>query len=124
MNKYSILYIDDEVINLMNFKLIFSDSFIIHTALTTDAAYGILKSEPVSIIFSDQRMPKVTGTDFFYAINRVDEYKKIPKVIITGHLNNDEVEIAFRDGVIKKIINKPYNEEEIAGTVKELIADL
>ncbi len=64
--KIKVLYVDDEVNNLLGFKASFRMNFDILIALNTEEALAhLIKYSDIRIIFSDQRMPDVTGVEFF-----------------------------------------------------------
>jgi response regulator RpfG family c-di-GMP phosphodiesterase len=118
-DKIAVLYIDDEPINLMNFSLIYEDKYTILTARSAGEAISILETRPVDIIFSDYRMPNMTGSEFFKSIH--EKYSRIPKVMITGYLRNPEVEKIMDEGVLQKVIIKPYLEQDIDQVIAELV---
>ena len=68
MSKIKVLYIDDELVNLMAFKASFRRKFEVYTAKSADDGVEILKQHPIEVLISDQRMPHKTGTDFFKSI--------------------------------------------------------
>ena len=72
MKKIKVLYIDDEENNLNAFKASFRRDFDIELAKSSFEAIKILEKFRVDIIISDQKMPKITGVDFFESI--LDKY--------------------------------------------------
>ena len=61
----NILYVDDEKGNCDYFKSAFRREHIIHTAYSGLEALEILqKSENISLILTDQRMPEMSGVEF------------------------------------------------------------
>ena len=79
----SVLYIDDEINNLSSFKATFRREFQVFTAENAKIAKEILKDHDVHIIISDQRMPEMTGIEFFQ--NIIDEYPEPIRILITGY---------------------------------------
>ena len=63
--KYKILYVDDEEINLKIFENNFSRDFTVYKADLAKKGLDILKNEEIAVIISDQRMPEMTGLEFF-----------------------------------------------------------
>lgn len=116
--KLKILYIDDEAINLIMFGSIFSDDYSVFTAGNAKEGYEILQKEKdIFIIFTDQRMPKKRGVDFFYDIE--SEYPDITKAIITGYTDDESIENALENKLVKKIFYKPYTENEIINFIND-----
>ena len=65
----TVLYIDDEPHNLISFRASFRRDFNIFTAESAEEGKKILDSnKQISVILSDQRMPKTTGIEFFESI--------------------------------------------------------
>ena len=62
--KPEILYIDDEVDNLLVFKSAFRRHYKVHTAQSGEEGLEILKEKDVSLVITDQRMPRMTGAQF------------------------------------------------------------
>ena len=56
----SILYLDDELLNLTVFKINFQSKFHVYTARDPEDALALMDSEQeISIIISDMKMPKM-----------------------------------------------------------------
>ncbi|HCX99748.1 MAG TPA: two-component system response regulator, partial [Bacteroidales bacterium] len=63
--KISVLYVDDEPINLRLFELNFKNAFNVTTALSGFDGLEILKNNPdIPVVVSDMRMPKMDGIEF------------------------------------------------------------
>ncbi|TXH56233.1 MAG: response regulator, partial [Bacteroidia bacterium] len=58
-DKINILYVDDEVNNLISFKATFRLKFKIFTAESGKEAIKILDENDIHIIITDQRMPEM-----------------------------------------------------------------
>lgn len=106
-----VLYIDDETDNLTSFKATFRRNFSIVTAESADAASKILEQETVHVILSDQRMPKMTGIEFFEKIQPL--YPDPIRILITGYTDINAVIDAINRGQVYKYLTKPWNEEDV-----------
>jgi response regulator RpfG family c-di-GMP phosphodiesterase len=73
----NVLYVDDEVINLKAFQANYRRIFNVFIARTAKEGEKILEDEDIQVVLSDQRMPEVTGVEFFESI-----LKKHPDTII------------------------------------------
>ena len=107
----NILYVDDEVHNLNAFKASFRRIFNIFTAESAKDALEILKSENIHIIVSDQRMPVMTGVEFFQSI--LNEYPDPIRILLTGYADISAVIDAINKGQVYLYITKPWQEEEL-----------
>lgn len=108
-NKAVILYLDDEQENLNSFKAAFRRDFKIYTAINAEEAEKILDKEvsTISIILSDQRMPKVTGIEFFEKIK--EKYPEMIRILVTGYSDINVVIDAINKSQVYKYIQKPWD---------------
>ena len=115
LKKITILYIDDELNNLIAFKAVFRIKYNILTAISADDALKILKENPVEIIITDQRMPKMTGVEFLESI--LADYPDPIRILLTGYADMNAVIDAVNKGKIFHYLSKPWNEEELDLTI-------
>lgn len=114
--KISILYIDDESNNLVSFKATFRRDFKVYTAESAKEGKKILEEKPIQVIISDQRMPEITGVDFFESI--IDEYPEQIRILLTGYTDIQAVIDAINKGQVYRYITKPWNEHELKMTIE------
>lgn len=107
----SILYIDDEPHNLTAFKATFRRSYNIYTAESAEEGRRILESHEIQIILSDQRMPKMTGIEFFASI--LHDFPDPIRILITGYTDINAVIDAINLGQVYKYLTKPWNENDV-----------
>ncbi len=113
-----ILYIDDEANNLVSFKATFRYRYPIYTAVSTDDARDILRSNPnIKVIFCDQRMPGETGIDFLHQIKR--DFPRPVRILLTAYADMETVIDAVNKGHIFRFVRKPWVEEEIISSIEE-----
>jgi len=113
-----ILYIDDEINNLIGFKANFRYRYVIHTASSTSEARGILHAHPdIRVIFCDQRMPDELGVDFLQHIKR--DFPRPIRILLTAYADMDTVVDAVNKGHIFRFVRKPWLEEEIISSIEE-----
>lgn len=112
-----ILYIDDEIHNLNAFKASFRRQFTVYTAASAEEAEGLLTDHDIHIIISDQRMPKMTGIEFFESI--LDKYPEPIRILLTGYADINAVIDAINKGQVYKYFSKPWNEEELKHNIEK-----
>jgi response regulator RpfG family c-di-GMP phosphodiesterase len=110
-NKISVLYVDDELNNLISFKATFRIKYNILTAISGEEAINILKKHEVNIIITDQRMPQMTGVEFLE--NILHEYPDPIRILLTGYADMNAVIDAINKGKIFHYLTKPWNEAEL-----------
>ncbi|MBL7690350.1 MAG: response regulator [Flavipsychrobacter sp.] len=114
-NKITILYVDDEMNNLISFKAVFRIKYNVLTAISGEEAIKLLKNNTVDIIITDQRMPNMTGVEFLESI--LDEYPDPIRILLTGYADMNAVIDAVNKGKIFHYLTKPWNEEELDMTI-------
>ncbi|PKP39278.1 MAG: response regulator [Bacteroidetes bacterium HGW-Bacteroidetes-15] len=118
--KVTVLYVDDEPINLKIFELSFKNRFIIYTALSGFEGMGILKSNPeISVVVSDMRMPKMDGLEFIALAKQ--EFPNIIFFILTGYDITEQIADALNNRLINKYFRKPFNFKEIESSIVEAL---
>ena len=110
-----ILYVDDEVNNLKSFKATFRREFKVHIAESAAAGFELLKEKPVEIIISDQRMPDMTGVEFFEKLTE-DNPEPI-RILLTGYSDIDAVIGAINKGRVYHYITKPWDERYLRNII-------
>ena len=113
MNKnYTLLYIDDEPINLMLFENIFKKKYTIITAPSGFDGLEKLSMHPeINIVFSDMKMPSMNGVEF--VIQAKIKYPDIVYFILTGYDITEEISDVLDKKIINKYFRKPFNVKEI-----------
>jgi response regulator RpfG family c-di-GMP phosphodiesterase len=118
IEKIKVLYIDDELINLELFKMIFRSQFIVQMALGGPEGLEILKNDlEIKAVISDLTMPEMSGYQF------LEEAKKIrpelPYFILSGHNYSDEVNQVDSKSKIAGYFQKPLDKTDVILKVKE-----
>lgn len=110
----TILYIDDEIDNLLSFKAIFRNDFKILTALDFDGMEDILKEEKVDIVISDLKMKFKDGICVLEYVKNT--YPEIKRFLTSGFINKETSEIILKKDVASDCFEKPWriNDMKIA----------
>jgi len=114
----TVLYIDDEPHNLISFRASFRRDFNIFTAESAEEGRKILDSnKQISVILSDQRMPKTTGIEFFESI--LEQYPDPIRILITGYTDINAVIDSINRGQVYKYLSKPWNDNDIKNFIEK-----
>ncbi len=114
---FKILFVDDEEMNVFNFKLIFQDSYEIITALSGEEGLHLFaENSDVGLIVSDQRMPGISGTEMLSKMYEMDPDSV--RVLLTAHSQIEDVMNAINRGHIYQYILKPWNNSEMEGLIE------
>lgn len=115
--KIRVLFVDDEVHNLEAFKATFRRDFEIFVCLNVTEALELLNHQEIDVILSDQRMPGITGVEFFEMI--LEKKPDVMRILITGYADINIVVDAVNKGKIFKYIQKPWNNEQLKNSILE-----
>ncbi len=114
--KINILYVDDEMNNLISFKATFRIKYNVFTAEGGAEAIKVLENNEINIIITDQRMPNMTGVEFLESI--LETYPEPMRILLTGYADMNAVIDAVNKGKIFHYLSKPWNEEELDMTIQ------
>jgi len=107
----NVLYVDDEPHNLTAFKAAFRRDFNVFVADSANVARKVIDENDIHIILSDQRMPVMTGIEFFESI--IETHPEPIRILITGYTDINAVVDAINRGQVYKYLTKPWNEDDI-----------
>ncbi len=70
----------------------YQNKYTVFTAMNSEQAVEMITARKPDIIFSDQKMPRKSGAEFFTdLVEKSIDGADIPKVIVTGYSDNEEV---------------------------------
>jgi class 3 adenylate cyclase len=113
---FKILYVDDEEHNLISFKASFRREYQIYTAASGEEGLQIVRNQPIDLIITDQRMPKMTGIQFLE--RTLPEYPDLIRMILTGFSDVEAIIGAINSGRVFRYITKPWDETELRMTLE------
>jgi response regulator RpfG family c-di-GMP phosphodiesterase len=111
MEKTKILYLDDEENNLVAFKALFRREFDVFTTTSPQEAVAYLNENEVAIILSDQKMPGLSGVEFFELT--LADFPNAVRIIVTGYADIEAVIDAINRGQVYRYVAKPWNENDL-----------
>jgi class 3 adenylate cyclase len=118
LDKPSILYIDDEEDNLIVFKSAFRRIYKVFTAISGEEGLEIMSNEDIALVITDQRMPRMTGTQF---LQNLPENGEVIRMILTGYSDVEAVIDAINTGKVYRYITKPWSKDELKITLDNAI---
>ncbi|MGH2643611.1 MAG: response regulator, partial [Chitinophagaceae bacterium] len=110
-------YIDDEVNNLAAFKANFRRMYQVFTTDSISEAKKILSENEIHIIISDQRMPEMSGIDFFSSI--LESNPEPIRMLLTGYADINAVIGAINKGRVYKYFSKPWDENDLKENIEK-----
>jgi signal transduction histidine kinase len=115
--KIKVLYIDDEVNNLLSFQAAFRRKYKIFIASSGAEGMNILNDEKdIQVIICDQRMPQSTGVEFFQVVRKA--FPQPVRILLTGYSDAEAIIDAINKGEIFRYVKKPWDEFELQNAVQ------
>jgi response regulator RpfG family c-di-GMP phosphodiesterase len=113
----NVLYIDDEVNNLTAFKAGFRRLYRVFATDSPQVAKKILAENEIHVIISDQRMPGMTGIEFFESI--LQDHPEPIRMLLTGYADINAVIDAINKGQVYKYFSKPWEEKDLKENIEK-----
>lgn len=115
--EYNLLIIDDEVEITKALARQFRRNYNVFSTTSAEEGFGIMEREKIQVVLSDQRMPGMTGVDFFSKIK--SKYPDALKLLLTGYSDIEAVINAINEGQVFRYVTKPWNPTELDSIIKE-----
>jgi YesN/AraC family two-component response regulator len=117
---HTIMVVDDEKSHLDSMVSLLSEQYKAITARDGQEAWDIIQNmkepEQISLIISDQKMPKLTGIQLFEKTKNI-----IPntiRIILTAYDDKNVMMDAINKAKIDKFILKPFEPEKLKSSIK------
>lgn len=82
-----------------------------------DRSGGRLVANHVDVILSDQRMPKMTGTEFLRRARAI--HPDTIRIVLSGYTEINSITDAINEGSVYKFLTKPWDDETLRATLRE-----
>jgi two-component system sensor histidine kinase/response regulator len=117
--EHTILCVDDENDNLDALERIFRKKYKVLKASSAAEGLAEIKNNSVSLIISDQRMPRKTGVEFLR--DSIAFSPDAIRILLTGYTDIDSVIGAINSGEVYRYVTKPWDPVDLANTVDKAI---
>lgn len=118
MDKLKLLYVDDEEVNLSNFKMAMQRHFTIITALSAQEALDCFNEHnDIALVVADQRMPGKSGTELLGEIRVL--YPDTVRLMLTAYSDPEDIMAAINKGEVYHYLTKPWKEEILLDTLNK-----
>ncbi len=115
---HSILIVDDDEHVLKSLvRLLRSEDYRISCYNDPEEALNRCRTDSFDLVLSDQRMPRMTGTEFLLKLSEL--HPETRRILISGYSDFSCVTDAFNAGVIHKFVVKPWNNIQLRELVSE-----
>ncbi|MCL5236871.1 MAG: response regulator [Nitrospirae bacterium] len=117
MAEDSILIVDDEPNVIAAIKRIFiHEPYEIFSGGSASEGMEVLRTHPVKVVISDERMPGITGSEFLSRVRR--DFPGAIRIMLTGHASITTAMKAVNEGEIYRFLTKPWDDIELRLTVQ------
>jgi signal transduction histidine kinase len=117
--KHTILCVDDEIDNVEALERIFRKKYAVLKATSAAEGLALLEKNKVSLIISDQRMPKKTGVEFLK--ESIETHPDAIRILLTGYTDVESVIDAINSGEVYRYITKPWDSGDLSLTIDKAI---
>jgi DNA-binding NtrC family response regulator len=114
-----VLLVDDEAANLRTFVRSFRNELDVRTAGSAPEAVACLEKEQFDVLITDQAMPGEDGVSLLLRVR--DRWPKLPRLMMTGYPDLDAVRMAAKDGLVSRVILKPFSKETVLREVETAV---
>jgi DNA-binding NtrC family response regulator len=116
MDKYTVLFVDDEPNILRSLaRLFYKDPVKVLTASDAEQALGIVSSQPVHVVVSDNMMPGMTGVELIKRLKDISPDSI--RILLSGQSGMEAVLEAVNKGEAFRFLTKPWNDEDLKANV-------
>jgi PAS domain S-box-containing protein len=111
--------VDDDKIILDLLKRTFQRDYEVHVAHSGPEALGILETEGIDLILTDQKMPGMTGLELIAEARR--RKHDLSAILLTAYTDPEDLIAAINEGQVYRYVTKPWNTADLVITVKNAL---
>src|SRR5262245_57606555 len=112
----AVLVVDDEPASQRAIRRALIPESRVLTAASAAEGLGLLTTESVALIVTDQRMPGMCGTDFLR--EAVRQWPQVVRVVLTAYADSDTLREAINAGQVYFFLTKPWQPSELRLVVR------
>ena len=119
-NRHTVLCVDDEKNILKSLKrLLRKEDYRLLTASSGEEGLKVVEENDVHMVISDQRMPKMSGTEFLATLKT--KHPDVLRIILSGYTEVDSITESINKGHIYKFLSKPWNDQNLKLEIKQAL---
>jgi len=116
----SILLVDDEpAVSRSLARCLKREDYRVYTANSGMDALKVLQRQSINVVISDQRMPKMTGSQLFTFVK--NRYPETIRIILSGYSDFGALTEAINQGGIHKFLPKPWNNQILRTEIRQAL---
>lgn len=110
-----VLFVDDEERILRSLRVQFRGRAEVLATTSGEQALQWVRSRPVHVVVSDQRMPGLSGVEVLREVARASP--STMRILLTGYADLEAVTASVNEGEIYRYVEKPWNAAYLLDTV-------
>ncbi|ANB18476.1 response regulator [Dokdonella koreensis] len=103
----TVVFIDDEERILRSLRMLFRGRAEVLATTSATEVYGWVRTRPVHVVVSDQRMPGATGVEVLREVARLSP--PTMRILLTGYADLEAVTASVNEGEIFRFVEKPWD---------------
>jgi DNA-binding NtrC family response regulator len=114
----NVLLVDDES-NVLRalVRVLRKQPYHVFTSRSAEEAIEILKSHPIDLVVTDEKMSGIRGSELSGWIAK--HFPEVTRIMLTGMSNVPSIENAVTSGKVFRYLTKPCTENQIATAIHE-----
>ncbi len=117
--KAKVLFVDDERQVLISLRALFRSQYQVFIADGGEAALDIIRNEPIQVVVSDQRMPKMLGHELLREVKKLRP--GTVRLLLTGYSDMGGIMNSINDGEVFRFVQKPWDNDELRSTLDNAV---
>lgn len=115
----TVLFVDDEEMNLFILNRLFSNDFNVITASSGSEGIEVIReqADEIDAVVTDLKMPEISGIQMIMEV--LDLLQDKPKFLLTGYNYHSEIDEAIEKKLVTGVFKKPFDFEEIKKVLQE-----
>lgn len=112
----TVLYVDDEIVNLKLFDAHFSKYFHVLTTNSAVEGLNLVEKNNVDLVIADFKMPVMNGIDFIKEIKK--NHPSLKCIILSGYIESQVIN-EKEQHLVHEYIIKPWKKEGVLDVVEK-----
>jgi len=115
-----ILFVDDDELILLCFARVLGQRFTLDVAWGSAEALRMIDLRgPYAVVVSDMSMPGMSGLELLKRAKQAAP--ETIGLLMSGNAESEALENAVRDGIVLKVLQKPFDVKEMIATLEEAL---
>ena len=119
---YTIALVEDEAIlrELIQLEME-KKGFKIYAASNGEEGLALVKEKKPDLLLLDLLMPIMSGYEVLHALRKIEEFKKLPCIVISNSGQVDDLNRAYAYGANDVLIKADFNPSQVIDKVQKLL---